>query len=68
MTGPVPKRLEAGNYFAEQRQFNLGLQANGVNFDQFLAVRGLGLLVLMIVVARAAEQSSFQAYIVQMVA
>ncbi len=40
VTGPVPKRLEAGNYFAEQRQFNLGLQANGVNFDQFLAVRG----------------------------
>lgn len=40
VTGPLPKRLEAGNYFAEQRQFNLGLQANGVNFDQFLAVRG----------------------------
>ena len=40
VTGPVPKRLEAGNYFAEQRQFNLGLQANGINFDQFLAVRG----------------------------
>ena len=40
VTGPVPKRLEAGNYFAEQRQFNLSLQANGVNFDQFLAVRG----------------------------
>ena len=36
----MPKRLEAGNYFAEQRQFNLSLQANGVNFDQFLAVRG----------------------------
>ena len=34
------KGLEAGNYFAEQRQFNLSLQANGVNFDQFLAVRG----------------------------
>ena len=30
----------AGNYFAEQRQFNLSLQANGINFDQFLAVRG----------------------------
>ena len=40
VTGPVPKRLEAGNYFAEQRQFNLSLQANGINFDQFLAVRG----------------------------
>ena len=37
VTGPVPKRLEAGNYFAEQRQFNLSLQANGINFDQFLA-------------------------------
>ena len=30
VTGPVPKRLEAGNYFAEQRQFNLSLQANGI--------------------------------------
>ena len=40
VTGSVPKRLEAGNYFAEQRQFNLSLQANGINFDQFLAVRG----------------------------
>ena len=29
-----------GNYFAEQRQFNLRLQANGINFDQFLKVRG----------------------------
>ena len=26
--------------FAEQRQFNLSLQANGINFDQFLKVRG----------------------------
>ena len=25
VTGSMPKRLEAGNYFAEQRQFNLGL-------------------------------------------
>ena len=40
VTGPLPKQLVAGNYFAEQRQFNLSLQANGVNFDQFLAVRG----------------------------
>ena len=40
MTGPLPKQLVAGNYFAEQRQFNLSLQANGVNFDQFLKVRG----------------------------
>ena len=40
VTGFVPKRLEAGNYFAEQRQFNLSLQANGINFDRFLAVRG----------------------------
>ena len=40
VTGPLPKQLVAGNYFAEQRQFNLRLQANGINFDQFLAVRG----------------------------
>ena len=40
VTGPVPKRLEAGNYFAEQRQFNLRMQANGVNFDQYLKVQG----------------------------
>ena len=40
VTGALPKQLVAGNYFAEQRQFNLSLQANGVNFDQFLAVRG----------------------------
>ena len=40
VTGPLPKQLVAGNYFAEQRQFNLILQANGVNFDQFLKVRG----------------------------
>ena len=38
--GALPKQLVAGNYFAEQRQFNLSLQANGINFDQFLAVRG----------------------------
>lgn len=38
--GPLPKQLVAGNYFAEQRQFNLSLQANGINFDRFLAVRG----------------------------
>ena len=40
VTAPLPKQLVAGNYFAEQRQFNLSLQANGVNFDQFLKVRG----------------------------
>lgn len=40
VTGPLPKQLVAGNYFAEQRQFNLSLQANGINFDRFLAVRG----------------------------
>ena len=38
--GALPKQLAAGNYFAEQRQFNLSLQANGINFDQFLKVRG----------------------------
>ena len=40
VTGALPKQLVAGNYFAEQRQFSLSLQASGVNFDQFLAVRG----------------------------
>lgn len=40
VTGPLPKQLTAGNYFAEQRQFNLSLQANNVNFDQYLAVQG----------------------------
>ena len=40
VTGPLPKQLAAGNYFAEQRQFNLTMQANNVNFDQYLAVRG----------------------------
>ena len=40
VTGPLPKQLVGGNYFAEQRQFNLRLQANGINFDQFLKVRG----------------------------
>ena len=39
VTGPLPRQLVAGNYFAEQRQFNLSLQANNVNFDQYLAVR-----------------------------
>lgn len=38
--GPLPKQLVAGNYFAEQRRFNLSLQARGVNFDQYLQVRG----------------------------
>ena len=38
--GALPKQLVGGNYFAEQRQFNLRLQANGINFDQFLKVRG----------------------------
>ena len=40
VTGPLPKQLVAGNYFAEQRQFNLRMQANGVNFDQYLKVQG----------------------------
>ena len=38
--GPLPKQLVAGNYFAEQRQFNLRMQANGINFDQYLKVQG----------------------------
>ena len=38
--GALPKQLVSGNYFAEQRQFNLSLQAGGINFDQFLKVRG----------------------------
>lgn len=40
VSGALPKQLVAGNYFAEQRQFNLSMQANGINFDQFLKVRG----------------------------
>lgn len=40
VTGPLPKQLIAGNYFAEQRQFNLRMQANGINFDQYLKVQG----------------------------
>ena len=39
MKGTLPKQLVAGNYFAEQREFNLRLQANNVNFDQYLKVR-----------------------------
>lgn len=38
--GELPKQLLAQNYFAEQRSFNLRLQANGVNFDQYLQVQG----------------------------
>ena len=38
--GTLPKDLISGNYFAEQRNFNLRLQANNVNFDQYLKVRG----------------------------
>lgn len=38
--GILPKDLVSGNYFAEQRNFNLRLQANNVNFDQYLKVRG----------------------------
>ena len=38
--GALPKQLVAGNYFAEQRQFNLRMQANGINFDQYLKVQG----------------------------
>lgn len=40
VTGPLPRQLVAGNYFAEQRRFNLSLQAQRVNFDQYLQVRG----------------------------
>lgn len=40
VTGPLPRQLVAGHYFAEQRRFNLSLQARGVNFDQYLQVRG----------------------------
>lgn len=40
VTGTLPKQLVAGNYFAEQRQFNLRMQANGINFDQYLKVQG----------------------------
>ena len=40
VSGALPRQLEAGNYFAEQRQFNLRMQANGINFDQYLKVQG----------------------------
>lgn len=40
INGALPRQLAAGNYFAEQRQFNLSMQANGISFDQFLKVRG----------------------------
>ena len=40
VTGPLPKQLVGGNYFAEQRQFNLRMQANNINFDQYLKVQG----------------------------
>ena len=39
VTGALPKQLVAGNYFAEQRRFNLRMQANGINFDQYLKVQ-----------------------------
>lgn len=39
VAGALPKQLVAGNYFAEQRRFNLRMQANGVNFDQYLKVQ-----------------------------
>ena len=32
----LPRQLVGGNYFAEQRRFNLSLQAQRVNFDQYL--------------------------------
>ncbi len=37
--GTLPKQLVAGNYFAEQRRFNLRMQANEINFDQYLKVQ-----------------------------
>ena len=40
VTGTLPKQLVGGNYFAEQRQFNLRMQANNINFDQYLKVQG----------------------------
>ena len=40
VTGPLPRQLMAEHYFAEQRRFHLSLQAQRVNFDQFLQVRG----------------------------
>ena len=40
VSGSLPKQLVADNYFVEQRAFNLRMQANGINFDQYLKVRG----------------------------
>lgn len=38
--GPLPRQLMAESYFAEQRRFNLSLQAQRISFDQFLQARG----------------------------
>ena len=40
VAGPLPRKLAADNYFAEQRRFHLSLQAQRLNFDQFLEARG----------------------------
>ena len=40
VSGPLPRQLVADNYFAEQRRFNLSLQAQRLNFDQYLQARG----------------------------
>ena len=40
VTGPLLGKVVACYQLPRQRQFNLRLQANGVNFDQFLKVRG----------------------------
>ena len=60
VTGPLPKQLVGGNYFAEQRQFNLSLQANGINFDQFLKVRGQTVEEFRAVAPRAGRAQAAQ--------
>ena len=37
--GALPKKLAGISYFAEQRRFNLSLQAQGVNLDRYLRWR-----------------------------
>ena len=56
VSGTLPKQLVAGNYFAEQRRFNLSLQANGINFDQYLKVQNQTVEEFRVSLHKQAEQ------------
>lgn len=56
VSGALPKQLVAGNYFAEQRRFNLSLQANGINFDQYLKVQNQTVEEFRVSLHKQAEQ------------